>query len=77
MIKLSKRATIYLDPELHKILKFKALETERSISDLVNDAIRHELAEDLEDLEAIKKRAKEESISYEDLLKELKADGKI
>ncbi len=77
MIKLSKRATIYLDPELHKILKFKAFETERSISDLVNDAIRHELAEDLEDLAAIKKTTKEKSISYEDLLRELKADGKI
>ena len=77
MIKLSKRATIYLDPDLHKILKFKALETERSISDLVNDAIRHELAEDQEDLAAFKERAKEKSISYEQLLKELKADGKI
>lgn len=77
MIKLSKRATIYLDPELHKILKFKALETERSISDLVNDAIRHELAEDQKDLAVFKKRAKEKSITYEDLLKGLKADGKI
>jgi predicted transcriptional regulator len=77
MIKLSKRATIYLDPELHKILKFKALETERSISDLVNDAIRHELAEDQEDLAVFEERAGEESVSYEDLLKELKADGKI
>lgn len=77
MIKLSKRATIYLDPDLHKVLKFKSLETSRSISDLVNDAIRHELAEDQEDLRAIKSRSKEKSISYEDMLKELKADGKI
>jgi len=77
MIKLSKRATIYLDPDLHRILKFKALETSRSISDLVNDAIKHDLAEDQEDLEAFKKRAKEKSISYEGLLKELKSDGKI
>lgn len=77
MIKLSKRATIYLDPDLHKILKFKAVETSRSISDLVNDAIRHELAEDQEDLEVFKKRAREKTVSYEDLLKELKADGKI
>ena len=77
MIKLSKRATIYLDPDLHKILKLKALETSRSVSDLVNDAIRHELAEDQEDLADFKKRSKEKTVSYENLLKTLKADGKI
>lgn len=77
MIKLSKRATIYFDPKLHKILKVKSLETERSISDLVNDAIRHEFAEDQDDLAVFEQRAGERSISYEALLKELKADGKI
>ena len=77
MIKLNKRTTIYLDPDLHKIIKFKALETSRSVSDLVNDALRHELAEDQEDLEAFKKREKEESVSYEELLKMLKDNGKI
>jgi len=77
MIKLSKRATVYLDPDLHKILKFKAVETARSVSDLINDAIKHELAEDREDLREFKKRSKEKTVSYEDLLKVLKADGKI
>lgn len=77
MIKLSKRVTIYLDPDLHKILKFKSVETTRSVSELVNDAIRHELAEDLEDLKIIKKRAKEKTMSFEGLLKKLKVDGKI
>jgi hypothetical protein len=55
----------------------KAVETEHSISDIVNEALRYELAEDQEDLAAFSKRAKESSISYEDLLKKLKADGKI
>lgn len=77
MIKPTKRATIYLDPQLHKILKLKAVEMSRSVSDLVNDAIRRELAEDLEDLEDIEKRKNEPTISYEDLLRELKKDGKI
>ncbi|OGX36550.1 MAG: CopG family transcriptional regulator [Omnitrophica WOR_2 bacterium RIFCSPHIGHO2_02_FULL_52_10] len=77
MIKLSKRTTIYLDPDLHKIIKFKALETSRSVSDLVNDALKHELAEDQEDLEAFKQRESEGSISYEELLKTLKDNGKI
>jgi len=77
MIKPTKRATIYLDPNLHKILKIKSAETSRSISDLVNDAIRHELMEDNEDLAVFEERVKEPTVSYEALLKELKADGKI
>ena len=77
MIKPSKRSTVYLDPQLHKVLKIKSVETSRSVSDLVNEAVRHELLEDQEDLESFAKRAKEPAISYEQLLKELKADGKI
>ncbi|MDU9049280.1 MAG: hypothetical protein Q3M30_10535 [Candidatus Electrothrix sp. Rat3] len=74
---LTKRSTIYFDPALHNILKIKAVESSRSISELVNEAILHEFSEDAEDLEDFKKRASEPSISFEDLLKELKADGKI
>lgn len=77
MIKPTKRATIYIDPDLHRILKLKAVETSRSVSDLVNDAIRHDLSEDQEDLNAFAERVKEPSVSYETLLKELKKDGKI
>lgn len=77
MIKPTKRATIYIDPDLHRILKLKAVETARSVSDLVNDAIRHELSEDQEDLAAFSERVKEPGVSYETLLKELKKDGKI
>ena len=77
MIKFSKRATVYLDPDLHRVLKMKAAETSRSVSDLVNEAVRHELAEDQEDLVLFKERAKEKTVSYESLLKEFKANGKI
>ena len=77
MATLTKRATVYFDPAIHRVLKLKAVETEHSISDIVNEALRHELAEDQEDLAAFSKRAKEPTISYEDLLKKLKADGKI
>lgn len=74
---LTKRSTVYFDPAIHRILKLMAIETDRSISDIVNAAIRHELAEDQEDLAAFTKRAGEPTISYEALLKKLKADGKI
>lgn len=74
---LTKRSTVYFDPAIHKVLKMKAIETEQSISDIVNEAIRHELAEDRDDLAAFAQRAKEPTLSYESLLKKLKADGKI
>ena len=77
MSTLTKRSTVYFDPSIHSILKVKALESSRSISDLVNEAIRHELSEDAEDLEAFEQRASEPSISFEKLVKGLKADGKI
>lgn len=77
MASLTKRATIYFDPAIHRVLKVKSAETEHSISEIINEALRHELAEDQEDLADFSKRAKESSISYENLLKKLKADGKI
>jgi hypothetical protein len=73
----SKRATIYLDPVVHKALKLKAVETSRSVSDLVNDAVREALAEDAEDLAAFDERAKEPLLSYDEMLKRLKKDGRI
>ena len=71
----NKRATIYLDSDVHKILKVKALENSCSVSELVNMAVRHELAEDLDDLKVFAKRAKERTVSYEGMLKELRTDG--
>ncbi|PIY83814.1 MAG: CopG family transcriptional regulator [Candidatus Omnitrophica bacterium CG_4_10_14_0_8_um_filter_44_12] len=73
----TKRSTVYFDPDIHKVLRLKALETDRSVSDIVNEALKHELAQDQEDLDVFAQRAKEPTISYEALLKKLKADGKI
>lgn len=77
MIPQTKRATVYLDPELHKALRLKAVETSRSISELVNDAIREALAEDAEDIAAFEKRSREPLISYDEMVKRLKRDGRI
>jgi len=77
MTSQTKRATIYLDPNLHKALKLKAVETSRSVSDLVNDAVRESLAEDAEDLAAFEERAAERLITYEEMVKRLKKDGRI
>lgn len=72
-----KRATIYFDADLHKAVRLKSAQTSRSISDIVNESLRESLREDQEDLEAFETRASEPVISYETLLKKLKADGKI
>ncbi|MEY5010403.1 MAG: hypothetical protein RLZZ253_1542 [Verrucomicrobiota bacterium] len=72
-----KRATIYLEDEIHRALKLKSVEADQTISHLVNEAIRTTLAEDLDDLADIKNRNKEKTISYEDFLKELKSRGQI
>lgn len=77
MASLSKRATVYLDPQLHKVLKLKAAETSVSISQIIDDALRRELAVDEEDLKVFNDRAKEPTISYEKVLAQLKRDGKI
>ena len=72
-----KRATVYMDPMLHKALRLKSVETSRSMSELVNDAVRVSLAEDAEDLEAFEERAGEPLVAFEDVLKELKRHGRI
>ncbi len=73
----AKRATIYLDPIVHKALKLKAVETSRSVSDLVNQAVRESLAEDAEYLAAFEERANEPLLSYDEMVKRLKKDGRI
>ncbi len=77
MSTLTKRATVYLDPVLHKALRLKSVETSRSMSDLVNDAVRDELAEDADDLAVFDARKKEPTLDFEDFVKDLKRNGTI
>lgn len=74
---LSKRATVYLDPRIHRALRLKSVETSRSMSELINEALREDLAEDAEDLAAFDEREGEETVSFEAFVKGLKRDGKI
>jgi len=73
----NKRATIYFDEKVHRVLRLKAAEIHRSISTIVNDAVRLALLEDQEDLAAFEARESEPTISYEEMLKALKADGAL
>ena len=77
MTTLSKRSTIYLEPVLHQALRIKALEPSRSMSEIINDAVKEALAEDAEDLAVFDERHDEPLISYEQMVKRLKKDGRI
>ena len=77
MNEMTKRSTVYFEPDLHRALRIKAASTHRSLSDVVNEAVRLVLREDQEDLQAFEDRAGEATISYEDLLKDLKKHGKL
>ncbi len=73
----TRRATVYLDPDVHRALRLKAAGTDQSISDLVNAAVKQALAEDAADLEAFDRRRAEESIDFERFVKALKRRGKL
>lgn len=73
----TRRTTVYFDSELHRALRVKALETERSVSDLVNQALRSALSEDAEDLTSFRKRAKEPALSFERVIRDLKRRGRL
>jgi hypothetical protein len=72
-----KRATVYFDPGLHRALRIKALQTDKSLSALVNEAVRRSLLEDADDLDAFKARAAEPSLDFEEVLEDLKRRGKL
>ncbi len=71
------RSTLYLDPTLHQALRLKAAATHRSMSEIVNEAVREALREDHEDLTAFTEREHEQSISYESFLDQLRIDGTL
>ena len=74
---LTKRSTIYLDPVLHQALRLKSLETSSSMSEIINEALKEAFAEDAEDLATFDERTDEPLISYEQMVKRLKKDGRI
>ena len=72
-----KRATVYFDPEVHKALRLRAAASDRSISDMVNDAVKATLAEDAGDLAAFSDRKNEKSLSFESFVQNMKRRGRL
>jgi shikimate kinase len=74
---MEKRATVYFEPDLHRALRLKAVETDKSISQIVNEAVREILAEDADDLEAFDKRESEANLDFADVLRDLRKRGRL
>lgn len=73
----TKRATVYFEPEIHRALRLKAATSDKSISDMVNEAVKLTLAEDAEDLEAFEQRKREPNVEFEQFVKALRRRGKL
>jgi plasmid stability protein len=74
---VSKRVTVYFDAEVHRALRLKAAASDRSISDMVNDAVRASLAEDADDLVTFSERKNEKSLSFDTFVQGLKRRSRI
>jgi Ribbon-helix-helix protein, copG family. len=72
-----KRSTIYFDPEIHRALRMKAAATDRSISEVVNDAVRQTLSDDAADLEIFEKRRREASVDFAEVVLRMRRSGKL
>ena len=73
----SKRATVYFDADVHQALRMKAAAADRSISDVVNEAVKIALAEDAEDLAAFEERKGQKGVSFESCVRGLRQRGRI
>ena len=72
----AKRATVYFEAEIHRALRLKAAASDRTISELVNDAVRSALVEDAEDIDAFEERAADPVLEFEAFVKDLRRRGK-
>ena len=71
------RATVYFDEDVHRALRLKAAASDRTLSDMVNEAVKLSLLEDAEDLAVFDVRRGEPSVKFEDFVKTLKQRGAI
>jgi plasmid stability protein len=73
----TKRATVYFDAEVHRALRLRSAACNRSISDMVNEAVRMTLAEDADDLRDADQRHDEPSSSFEEFVTSLRNSGRL
>jgi hypothetical protein len=74
---MARRTTVYLEEPIHKALRLKAAETDTSVSEYINDAVRRAIAEDAEDLQAFIDTADEPTRPFEEFVADMKRRGKL
>lgn len=72
-----KRATVYFEEEVHQALRLRAVATDRTVSDMVNEAVKIALSNDADDLAAFSDRKNEKSLSFDTFVQGLKRRGSI
>jgi len=72
-----RRTTVYFEADVHRALRLKAATAERTISEMVNTAVRTALAEDADDLSAFDERRKEREIPFDSFVKDLRRRGRL
>jgi plasmid stability protein len=73
----AKRATIYFDAHVHQALRLRAAASNRSISEMVNEAVQFALAEEADDLRDVEFRQAEPSADFEDFVAILRESRRI
>lgn len=74
---IQKRATVYFEEDVHQALRLRAVATDRTVSDMVNEAVKIALSNDADDLAAFSKRKNEKSLSFDTFIQDLKRRGSI
>lgn len=69
------RTTILFNDTVFRALKMRAIESDESVSKLVEDAVKYQLLEDLEDIEDTQARENEPVYSFDDLVAKFKTEG--
>jgi hypothetical protein len=71
------RATVYFSAEIFKALRMKAAATHRSMSEIVNEAVRDALADDAADFDAFDLLRDDEAKSFDSFVSGLRRRGKL
>ena len=69
------RTTITMNDKIYRALKIRAAESDESISTIVENAVKYQVLEDLEDIEDAAKRESEPTHSFDELMKQFQSEG--
>lgn len=69
------RTTITMNDTIFRTLRIRAAESDETVSKLIEDAVKYQILEDLEDIEDVKARENEPVYSFDDIVAKFKSEG--